>query len=231
MLEVNNASGTEVADGVGDACDPDPDTDGDSILFFDGFNGVAPGAQWTTVLGTWTVSGGALHQTGISAGAPSSAIYWNGGTPTDARADIDATVDAILPSVGAGDTNRLVGLLGRYLAGNGTGYWCTEYGNPNDLLANGDLWLRRFNGATGTDLVFDPLSWPMAVADPIRVRMWTLSAGTNRLYCILRRYATNQFVNPGSTDSVYTTGNYGIFTYAVSATFPYFIVYGVPTPP
>jgi len=48
-------------DGVGDACDPRPNTPGDHIAFFEGF--YAPVA-WTPVIGaaTWTVSGGVVAQ-------------------------------------------------------------------------------------------------------------------------------------------------------------------------
>jgi hypothetical protein len=49
-------------DDVDSPCDPDPDTAGDKILFFDGFNGPLS-SQWTPdpgSVGAWTVEGGEL---------------------------------------------------------------------------------------------------------------------------------------------------------------------------
>jgi hypothetical protein len=56
-------------DGVGDACDPHPATAGDTRVLWDGFYGTTlDPVTWktTTATGTWTVSGGALHQTSAS---------------------------------------------------------------------------------------------------------------------------------------------------------------------
>jgi len=50
-------------DDVDSPCDPDPDTAGDEILLFDGFNGAALGSNWmpdATSAGAWTVEGGEL---------------------------------------------------------------------------------------------------------------------------------------------------------------------------
>ncbi|MEO8846537.1 MAG: hypothetical protein ABI591_19110 [Kofleriaceae bacterium] len=50
-------------DDVDSPCDPDPDTAGDKILLFDGFNGPGLGSNWTAdtaSAGAWTVEGGEL---------------------------------------------------------------------------------------------------------------------------------------------------------------------------
>jgi hypothetical protein len=50
-------------DGVGDACDPRPQDAGDSILYFDGFNGTALRGDWTIPgAGDWSVAGGRASQ-------------------------------------------------------------------------------------------------------------------------------------------------------------------------
>ena len=50
-------------DDVDSPCDPDPETPGDKILMFDGFNGTTLGSQWkpdADSAGAWTVVGGEL---------------------------------------------------------------------------------------------------------------------------------------------------------------------------
>ncbi len=218
------AAGQE-ADGVGDACDPRPDAGGDSILFFDGFNGLAPAASWVALTGTWTVAGGALHQT--VATTPNGVIYWNG-TPGDrARAETDLVIDAITPAFDLDDNSRTAGLLGRYTpAGTSTGYMCLEYADPNDIAGSTSLWLLEFSGSTISTHSFGGITWDMAVADPVRVRFTVRTDGT-RQSCSLRNYAAAAgFVGTGA-DTTLTTGAFGVFTSGVSASFPYFIVYEV----
>ncbi|HMI87805.1 MAG TPA: hypothetical protein VK550_27170 [Polyangiaceae bacterium] len=66
VSEINSGGS---ADGVGDACDPRPNSGGDSIFFFDGMNFTALPATWTNVgVGGWTASGSALTPTGTATG-------------------------------------------------------------------------------------------------------------------------------------------------------------------
>ncbi|MBV8758256.1 MAG: hypothetical protein JO257_13300 [Deltaproteobacteria bacterium] len=59
------ASPDRDGDAVDSPCDPDPDTAGDEILLFNGFND-ALGSAWTpTTPGAWTVQGGELVVTNI----------------------------------------------------------------------------------------------------------------------------------------------------------------------
>jgi hypothetical protein len=56
------------ADGVGDACDPRPDGAGDRLLLFERFDG-ALDPDWDPIGPAdciWSVSGGALHETGAA---------------------------------------------------------------------------------------------------------------------------------------------------------------------
>src|SRR5690606_6558686 len=51
-------------DGVGDACDPRPDTPTERIAWFDGFNGAALDEGYATAGGgDWSLAGGELLQT------------------------------------------------------------------------------------------------------------------------------------------------------------------------
>jgi hypothetical protein len=59
VLEVNAGA---AADGVGDACDPRPTGSGDSIRYFETFEGSTLSSDWTIVFGTWTVGGDAVVQ-------------------------------------------------------------------------------------------------------------------------------------------------------------------------
>jgi hypothetical protein len=212
------------ADAVGDICDPRPDDTGDSILFFDGFNGNAPSASWVALTGTWTVAGGALHQTLATSGA--AVIYWNGSVPANARADTDLVIDTITPAFDLDDNSRSVGLLGRYTpSATSTGYMCLEYADPNDIADSTSLWLLEFSGQTIDTHSFGPITWDMAVADPVRVRFTVRTGGGSRQSCSLRNYAAAaSFVGTGA-DTTLTTGSFGLFTSGVAASFPYFIVY------
>lgn|GEM_PF-7126581 len=50
-----------LADGVGDACDPQPNLAGDAVLFFDAFAGTRLDSAWSGNRNATTVSGGDLH--------------------------------------------------------------------------------------------------------------------------------------------------------------------------
>ncbi len=107
-------------DDVGDACDPNPDDPGDVIALFDGFNGSARAAAWMVGGGadTWTVSGGALHQT--STAREQKILYYN--DLSSGNVTIDALLDyADIPGPAPMDETRSAGLLGLYAPGAGGG--------------------------------------------------------------------------------------------------------------
>ncbi|HUQ06871.1 MAG TPA: thrombospondin type 3 repeat-containing protein [Kofleriaceae bacterium] len=49
---IGETSAGRTADGVGDACDPDPDAEGNEILFFDGMNAGLVAGRWTSASAT-----------------------------------------------------------------------------------------------------------------------------------------------------------------------------------
>jgi hypothetical protein len=58
-----------LADGVGDACDPQPNLAGDAMVFFDGFGGTRLDSAWTGNRNMTAVNGGDLHFDLATAGA------------------------------------------------------------------------------------------------------------------------------------------------------------------
>jgi hypothetical protein len=96
---------------VGDACDPHPTVAGDTLLFFDGFNGSTLDAGWSVEAGgaTWTVAGGKLHQNDLTREVK---ILVRGAlTPTGVTVDTAFTPTSVPPSDSAGDTIRSAGVV------------------------------------------------------------------------------------------------------------------------
>ncbi|MCB9560259.1 MAG: thrombospondin type 3 repeat-containing protein [Kofleriaceae bacterium] len=119
-------------DGVGDVCDPDPATGGDTIAFFDGFNGTSLADGWLVGSGdsTWSVSGGALHQTSAAPGQ--RILYWNSLTAADVTIDVEIKFADIPPGAPQDDT-RTAGVVASYVAsdtgGAGRGVIIGDYVN------------------------------------------------------------------------------------------------------
>jgi len=220
VLEEQNGG---TADGVGDACDPQPNGDGNTIAFFDGFNGGALGSEWNPLAGTWAVSGGALAQTGTTR-AP-SVLLWTGTGPVRGRVDTEMTLTTVPAQAGAGDNVRAAGLVARYSAPS-SGYTCIEYANPGNLAGTTAGQIDELSGAGATVVASSSTGWTMAVDDPVRLR-FTVKTNTSRQVCNLRRLAGGN-LNVTGNDTTLSSGDVGILTNAVAATFRYFIVYTLP---
>lgn len=218
MQEISN---NDVADGVGDACDPRPTAGGDAIAFFDGFNGSTLAADWADALGTWTVAGGALHQG--SAAVQAAVVFWTAEPGERARIETEVTIDQIAPAQSASDTTRTAGTLARLALLAGTGYACVEYANPGDIAGTTQLLLYEATGSGATTLSATDPGWNMAVDDPIVVRMQVRTSG-NRQLCRLARIAGGN-VQVTASDTTLTSGNLGLTTYGLAASFRYAIVY------
>jgi hypothetical protein len=105
--------GQESGDGdaVGDACDPYPGLAGDAIVLFDGFHGTTRAPAWTAAVGadTWTVGGGALHQTATT--REEKILHYSGLTETLVSVDVALTPTTIPDSTDTGDNVRSAGAV------------------------------------------------------------------------------------------------------------------------
>ncbi len=108
---VNDTQLSGDGDPVGDACDPHPEDQGDSIALFDGFNGSARSEAWVAIQGadSWSVSGGKLHQTGVT--RERKILYYEGLTRTVMTIDTAFTPTEIPPSVADEDNVRAAGVV------------------------------------------------------------------------------------------------------------------------
>jgi hypothetical protein len=215
------AGGT--ADGVGDDCDPRPTADGDSIAFFDGFGGAGLGSEWTAVLGTWAVAGGAVTQ---SSTVPTfSVLLWNDTLPADARIDTELTITTLPAMSAPTDDTRVAGVLGRY-GTPAAGYTCVTFADPADLAGTHANVLSELAGATTTNLDAAALPWTMAEDVPTRVRFTVKDAAT-RQSCNLRRVGSGPQVTTTANDTTVTGGALALTTDGLAASFPYVIVYAL----
>lgn len=108
-------------DAVGDACDPSPGASGDTILFFDGFNGATRSAGWVIGAGTdtWAVSGGSIRQ--IDTARELKLLYLDTVTLTRGTVEVALTPSSIPPSSAMGDNSRNIGVITAYVPGTGVG--------------------------------------------------------------------------------------------------------------
>jgi hypothetical protein len=89
VIEVQNG---QAADGIGDVCDPNQTIGGDERVLFEPFNDPAKLGAWKFPIGTWSESGGALHQT--DTGADSALAYFDRAVSTTAI-DVQARIEAV----------------------------------------------------------------------------------------------------------------------------------------
>lgn len=134
----NPDQATTDGDLVGDACDPSPTTDGDVILFFDGFNGTTRAAAWAVGTGadTWTVSGGLMHQAMTT--REQKILYLTGLSAADVTLDVAFTPTNIPPSTDSNDRERTAGVVAAYApaaGGAGTG----RVAHVGDIITSADF--------------------------------------------------------------------------------------------
>jgi hypothetical protein len=201
LLEV--AQGLE-ADGVGDACDPRPDSEGDAIAFFDSFEG-ALGDQWTTVSGTWFTQNGSLRQSDTGVGRRA---FVPGASYSNAVYETAFTFDQILSS-----SDAWAGLA-FHLQADFDGLWCgagRNSGGTGRML----VWPLSNGGAgssnTGVNIP------PTPVVGTRLVQQVTV-AGTSYACDIVDR-------NGFGLTTGYSSGRVGLRTTRVAVSFEYLVVY------
>ena len=134
-------------DGVGDTCDPRPGSP-DVIALFHPFTGDTIPAGWTTVSGTWAVSGDELHQTQT---ANNQILHYVGLTATQMHVTTTVVTD-VVPGSGV----RSASIITFYTPGTmfGTGYLCSVFddmGNNNPAALIVSRYLDDGN-ITGADI-------------------------------------------------------------------------------
>jgi len=211
-------------DGLGDACDPYPTTGGDTIAFFDGFNESLDEAAWSVVRGSndWSTDDGAVVQSNTSVGF--RGLAWTG--PLLENAVIITKVRALeLPnSEGPQDSIRSVGVLGQYDdegSGQGRGYACTHFYDPNNPAESTLLSLIALQ--ISPVLVETLPADRLVINDPIRFSFEVSgTARTQRCQSVEDSNGNRREVV--ADDPNFTNGLVGLRTHSSSAAFDYVLI-------
>ena len=226
---VSNAdqANTGDSDTAGDVCDPAPQTDGNDILFFEGFDSADVLTDWRVFGGgTWSVSGGALRQTATTAGLNAnmylaSETFGAVGVVFDARVTVDG-----MHGAGGGDA---FGTLVAFATGPnlGAGYHCVDYQNdavPTSSATFNLLTLRGSQAYQTEDAVALPL--PMAVDTVYDVRQ--TMRPNHDIGCVIASSALPDTVTLDGSDTQFSSGFIGLRTSSVSAHVDFVVVYANP---
>jgi hypothetical protein len=221
----NPAQETLDGDQVGDACDPDDQAGDDVLIFFDGFNGNALGSAWSVGLGasTWSVSGGALHQTSV---ALERKILYLPSTSLLRTTIFTAMSPTQIPEVvGDADISRAGGIVTGYAAVADTGRIATisdligpDSENPSFVITNSIA-----EGETGGGGGFEYFEIPIQVGDYL---VSTTVTATEHYAGVA---APNDQVLVAVDDEgaeIPVLGNVGLLTRNIAADFHYVVVFG-----
>lgn len=218
-----NQENTGDNDEVGDVCDPNPGEDGDTIVFFEGFNDPLD-ASWVVGDGTatWSVSGGQLHQNSASRNA--RLLYWNTSMIANAKLETSMEFDTIPPAEAPEDRVRSAGLVSNFIGGSGlgTGYTCLQYDDPSINAASTAL-LMSLDTSSASVMDESVLTNEMTTAKEYRYELLINDDPSQE--CTVFDPAASP-VSASDTDGFYTLGYVGLRTFGVAASFRYFIVYG-----
>ncbi|MEW5853790.1 MAG: thrombospondin type 3 repeat-containing protein [Myxococcota bacterium] len=194
-----------LADGVGDACDPNPTLEGDFIAFFDPFrDGLGP--EWQSWAGTWNPLPDGVVQSNLAESSAGTLVA--SGTLRSVVVETTLVQRAVVRPpyyvvVWADLTDQ-------------TSAYCTVEQDQYDAYAA--LYREETSGAL-TWLASADTGSALACDRGTRVR---LMAGADGLACTVY----SQTVEAGST--VNPVGNIGLATLSTGAAFEYFVVYARP---
>lgn len=215
------------ADGVGDACDPGPDSR-EVIAMFEPFTGIAAGAPpgWTAIGGAWNVSGGAVHQTSTAEAA--AHLYRTGESWTTMWVAIRTDIDVVPgDDPGGASEPRSSGAMVFFTPSGavGTGFVCIVYDDVDNTSDTVLLTARQADN--GGNSSFD-LSPALGEGDLAAGQSFVMRAegGGGAIDCEVSS------ATPASlprTDSTYTSGTIALRTNTVAASFRYAVVF-VPAP-
>ncbi|MEW5849905.1 MAG: thrombospondin type 3 repeat-containing protein [Myxococcota bacterium] len=198
-----NDGGEAAGDGIGDACDPWPFSGGDSIAFFDPFEGGSLLGGWASVGGSWSVSGDSLYQGSNTVGVRL--------TRTDLSIE-NVVVETRVVFDGIGSYPANSGVIAR-LDNNAWGWLCAVR-RTND--SSGDLTIYDLYNTSGPVAVAG-ISSPPGQGSSHVVRM---TAEDNNITCErVGETSTSKY------DSYYSFGAVGLRSTRATEHFRYFIVY------
>jgi len=221
--EIGEAS---LPDGIGDACDPQPSTPGNALLYFEGFDDADALDDWRVFNGgQWSISGGALHQSD-----PTGYRTLYLGTQSFEGIHVDTKfVLEVAPSSGPADSGRGFGTLIGFATGigEGAGYYCLGYHNPTIATPNGSLNLLALRGAapyvTAGAVALNANLTDAATYD---VRH-SLDVATGDLACDVRSTALPADVSVAGNNTTFTEGLVGLKTQFVGADIEYVAVFSL----
>jgi hypothetical protein len=202
-------------DGVGDACDPRPFLGGDEIVLFDGFNGDTLDPAWSVYFGgdTWSVSGGALHQTSVEG---AKVLFFHLGL----EKRIAAHTTMVIDEVRDGTTAPRGGGVALYYLNNGaegSGYLCQH------TQDGGITWQTIARLVTGETFIVEFAELlPVATGIGHRIRARNT---VGRQQCSIQRGDDEPVVINGESTHHTQGGHVAIRTVNAAASFPYIVVY------
>ncbi len=215
-------------DGVGDACDPRPSGEGDSIAFFEGFNGDL--SAWTVYSGDWVITDGALVQNDVQRAFRH--IAWNkGAAQSFNRVALHATIAAEPTPPGDPSLQRGAGILaafGELPNGDDVGYVCAQVastqlgGQPSAYVAASELSGAGFNeNDTGR------APW-LVTPNERYFYKFSLDLTEQQQICSVRKQGVAMpVVVDGKDDSIQTAGFVGFQTFGASARFEHLVVFSL----
>lgn len=214
------------ADGAGDACDPEPAAAGNDILVFEPFDDPSAFDAWRAVGGgNWSIANGALRQTSTAASYQLYLVARNfGSLALDAR----IVLDDVPGSSGPSDTNRSFGAFLAFepTSGNGNGYLCLLYTNPQNPTA-GSLHLSRMQASSPAEaLASGSLGAGIQEGATYRVTE-TLAASTGDLACGAASDALPAPVSLTAQDPSYDNGFIGFRANKVGLHVEHLVVYSI----
>jgi hypothetical protein len=205
------------ADTVGDACDPRPTADGESIVYFDALNRASLGADWTVINGTWSM--GSDSMTTVDLLSDQRVHDVAAGTVVDYLVETTFTFTGI-------DTGNVNGGVLFHMQGN-NGWLCAVFHDstiapPSSLL----LWTIQ-NGAANFQRARADLAVESTVGASYRI---IGGAYGQERYCALDSMVTGTRATP-FTSNQFADGPPGYRANRVTGTYSYLLVYGLGGPP
>lgn len=210
---VTNEGQSDVADGdgVGDACDPNRQAGGDTLLRFDPF--VSLDDRWTMTVGSWTVFEDRL----IS--GPSGTLILSTVTPLDeVLAITQLTYDA---SASAGDAGIYLA-LDRTVPAMPFGYVCqTQYSPVTAQSGNGRLQINKFIAVGGAQPLIDA---PLGTLTLGTTYGLAFAIGDDQQNCVFSTGGAGQ-VPAQTIDSQYHEGHVGLRVRDATVAFDFIAIY------